>query len=296
MTKKTVGFIGMGYMGLPMAQNILKKGFPLIVYNRTKQKAEPLLEKGAKWASSPRELASAADIVVTMVSDDNVLRSITLGNDGLAYEAKQGFIHVSMSTVSPSIIESLEKDHKQRGAALISAPVSGRPERAQEGTLWIFLSGNEKAKQIATPVLEAMSSKIYDLGNEAKNASIFKLVSNFMILSFIETFSEALSALEKSGIPREKAAEIWGSSFYNAPIFQSYSPNIVHKKYPEGGFMLDLAKKDMSLLRSYIEQNLLPMPFLDLIEEKQTSAQAMGKGKFDCSIIDMVTRKLAGLI
>jgi 3-hydroxyisobutyrate dehydrogenase-like beta-hydroxyacid dehydrogenase len=295
MTKMTIGFIGMGYMGLPMAHNILKKGFPLAVYNRTKQKAESLLEKGAKWVSSPRELAQMADIIVTMVSDDNVLKSITLGNDGLSYEAKKGFIHISMSTVSPSIIEMLEKDHKQRGGTLLSAPVSGRPERAKEGTLWIFLAGDQKAKQIATPVLESMSTKIYDLGTEAKNANVFKLASNFMILSFIESFSEALSILEKSGISREKAAEIWGTSFYDAPMFHSYSPHIVHKKYPEGGFMLDLAKKDMSLLKSYIDQNLLPMPVLDLIEEKQISAQAMGKGKLDCSVIDMVTRKLAGL-
>jgi 3-hydroxyisobutyrate dehydrogenase-like beta-hydroxyacid dehydrogenase len=295
MTKTNIGFIGMGYMGLPMAQNILKKGFPLIVYNRTKQKAESLLENGAKWASSPREVARLTDIVITMISDDDVLKNITLGNEGLACETRDGFIHISMSTVSPSIIEILEKDHNQRGAVLLSAPVSGRPSRAQEGTLWIFLSGNEKAKVIATPVLETMSCKIYDLGKEAKNANVFKLVSNFMILSFIEAFSEALSVLEKSDISREKAAEIWGTSFYNSPIFHSYSLPLVEKKYPEGGFMLDLARKDMLLLRNYLEQNGLPMPFLDLIEEKQVSAQALGKGQQDCTVIDMVTRKLAGL-
>lgn len=290
-----IGFIGMGYMGLPMAQNLLKKGFSLTVYNRTKEKAAPLLTDGAKWASTPRELGVHTDIVITMISDDEVLKSLVFGSDGLANGMKQGSIHISMSTVSPSIIESLEKEHMQRKTTLLSAPVSGRPERAKEGTLWIFLSGETQAKVAATPVLKAMSSKIYDLGKEAKNASIFKLASNFMVLSFIETLSEALSVLEKSGIPREMASEIWGSSFYEAPIFRSYSPPLVQKNYPEGGFMLDLARKDMRLLNEYIEDNLVPMPFLDLITEKQTSAQAMGKGKFDCTIVDLLTRKLAGL-
>jgi 3-hydroxyisobutyrate dehydrogenase-like beta-hydroxyacid dehydrogenase len=244
---------------------------------------------------NPARACGASGFVITMISDDGVLKSLVFGTDGLANGMKEGSIHISMSTVSPSIVDFFEREHKERKTTLLSAPVSGRPERAKEGTLWIFLSGKKEGKAAATPVLKAMSSKIYDLGDEAKKASIFKLASNFMILSFIETLSEALSVLEKSGISLQTANEIWGTSFYDAPIFRSYSPPLVQKTYFEGGFMLDLARKDMRLLKEFIEDNLVPMPLLDLITEKQMEAQAMGKGKFDCTIVDLLTRKHAGL-
>src|SRR4051812_28649618 len=157
-----VGFIGLGHMGLAMAQNIHKKGFPLGVYNRTKEKAAPLLEKGIRWAGSPAELANSCDVVVSMVANDAALTEIAEGPSGILHAAKTPSIHISMSTVSPHLVASLEKKHQEKGIAFLAAPVSGRPERAREGTLWIFLAGNPKAKKTATPVLEAMSCKIFD--------------------------------------------------------------------------------------------------------------------------------------
>ena len=202
-----VGFIGLGNMGLPMAQNILKGGFPLTVYNRTKEKATSLLEQGAKYANSPLELAAECDILVSMVANDDALKDIVEGPSGILRASKKPSIHISMSTVSPDLSDTMEKKHKEMGIAFLSAPVTGRPERAKQGSLWIFLSGNTQAKKTAIPILKTMSIKIFDLGDMPRQASLFKLCNNFMILSFIEAFSEASTMLEKAGISTEKALE-----------------------------------------------------------------------------------------
>ena len=229
---QNVGFIGLGSMGLPMAENILKAGFSLIVYNRTRQKASPLLERGAKWADTPGELAGMSDIVVSMVANDAALNDIVDGPTGIITASKKPSLHISMSTVSPLISDALEKKHKENGIAFVSAPVSGRPDRAKSGELWVFLAGQKLAKETATAVLQAMSSKIFDLGEKPSQAALFKLCNNFMILSLIESFSEAASILEKGGISTEKAAEIWGSSLFDAPAFIATLPCFASKTLP----------------------------------------------------------------
>lgn len=290
-----VGFIGLGHMGLPMAQNILKKGFPLWVYNRTKEKATPLLEKGAKWAASAGDLAAQCDILVSMVANDDALNEIVDGPSGIIRSSKKPSIHISMSTVSPDLSASLEKKHQEKGIAFLAAPVTGRPDRAKEGTLFIFLAGEAKAKKTATAVLQTMSSKIFDLGDRPSQASLFKLCNNFMILGLIETFAEAASVLEKNGISTEKAAEIWGSSLFDAPAFHSYTPMICKRNFAEGGFALNLGLKDMRLLQTCADKSQVPMPLLSDLHEKLLVSMNLGRGKFDWSAIALLTRELAGL-
>jgi 3-hydroxyisobutyrate dehydrogenase-like beta-hydroxyacid dehydrogenase len=283
-----IGFIGLGSMGIPMAQNILKKGFPLSVYNRTKDKATPLLEQGAKWAASPAELD--CDIVISMVANDAALSEIAEG-----ILSQKPSIHISMSTVSPDLVTSLEKKHQEKGIAFLAAPVTGRPERAKEGSLWIFLAGATEAKKTATPVLEAMSAKIFDLGERPSQALLFKLCNNFMILSLIEAFSEAAAMLEKGGITTERAAEIWGSSLFNAPVFHSYTPMICKRNFADGGFALDLGLKDIRLLQDCADTSQVPMPALSNLHEKMLASMNLGRAKCDWSVIALLTRELAGL-
>jgi 3-hydroxyisobutyrate dehydrogenase-like beta-hydroxyacid dehydrogenase len=290
-----VGFIGLGYMGLPMAQNILKAGFPVWTYNRTQTKAAPLLEQGGKWAASAAELAGLCDVVISMVSNDEALNAIVDGASGLLRSSKKPSIHISMSTVSPDLGSALEKRHQEEGMAFLAAPVTGRPERAKEGTLWIFLSGDPKAKNTVTPILEAMSSKIFDLGEYPAQALIFKLCNNFMILSLIETFSEAAAMLEKSGISTERAAEIWGSSTFDAPAFHSYIPMLCKRNFADGGFALNLGLKDMRLLQACADRAQVPMPILDDLHEKLLASMNLGREKFDWSAIALLSRELAGL-
>lgn len=290
-----VGFIGLGNMGFPMAQNILKGGFPLWVYNRTKEKSAPLLEQGAKWSESPAELAAQCDILVSMVANDHALKDIVEGPSGLMHANKKPSIHISMSTVSPDLINSLEKKHQEAGIAFLAAPVTGRPEKAKEGTLWIFLAGDPKAKTTASPILNTMSCKIFDLGERPSQASLFKLCNNFMILSLIEAFSEAAVMLEKGGISPEKAAEVWGNSLFDAPVFHSYTPMICKRNFADGGFALDLGLKDIRLLQVCADQAQVPMPFLADLLEKMIESMNLGREKFDWSTIALLARARAGL-
>jgi 3-hydroxyisobutyrate dehydrogenase-like beta-hydroxyacid dehydrogenase len=293
--KHKVGFIGLGWMGLPMAENVFKAGFPLWVYNRTKDKAAPLLNKGVGWATTPAELVDACDVVISMVANDLALREIALGPSGLLSSSKKHFIHISMSTVSPDLVTEMEKKHQEKGHGFLAAPVSGRPERAKEGTLWIFLAGESRAKKTAHPILEAMSVKIFDLGEQAAQSALFKLCNNFMIISLIEAFSEASSLLEKKGIPTTKAAEIWGSSLFDAPVFHSYTPMICKRNFEEGGFALNLGLKDMRLLQDCADAAQVPMPFLADVHQKMLTCMNLGRGENDWAVIARLTRELAGL-
>jgi 3-hydroxyisobutyrate dehydrogenase-like beta-hydroxyacid dehydrogenase len=288
-----VGFIGLGNMGLPMAQNILKRGFSLVVHNRTQQKAIPILERGGKWAASPQELAASCDILVSMVANDAALTEIV--ESQVMLSSKKPSIHLSMSTVSPALSVSMEKRHKEEGIVYLAAPVTGRPERAQEGTLWIFLAGDSEAKKRASPILEAMSSKVFDLGENPNLASLFKLCNNFMILGFLEVFAEAVTLLEKEGISTEKAVEIWGNSLFNAPIFHTYAPMMCKRNFAEGGFALDLGLKDIRLLQTCADQAQVPMPALAELHDKLLTSMNLGREKFDWSAIALLTRELAGL-
>jgi 3-hydroxyisobutyrate dehydrogenase-like beta-hydroxyacid dehydrogenase len=290
-----VGFMGLGSMGLPMAQNILKGGFPLSVYNRTKEKASSIIEQGAKWASTPAALAAQCDVIISMVSNDAALNEIVEGPSGILSSSKKLSIHISMSTVSPELSDTLEKKHKENGIAYLSAPVTGRPERAQAGTLWIFLAGDSHAKKTATPILEEMSTKIFDLGEKPSQASLFKLCNNFMILGLIETMSEAATMLEKGGISTEKAAEVWGNSLFDAPIFHTYFPILCKRSYKEGGFALNLGLKDMRLLQHCADQAQVPMPLLSELQTKLLASMNLGREKYDWSAIALLTRELAGL-
>ncbi len=290
-----IGFIGLGKMGLPMADNILKAGFSLCVYNRTKDKAAALLGLGAKWMQTPAELATECDIVITMVSNDAALNEIVNGPNGLMSASTLPKIHVTMSTVSPAIADALEKQHKERGSTFLAAPVSGRPERAKAGSLWIFLAGDPGLKEEACAVLKTMSVKIYDLGDQARQAMVYKLCNNFMIIGFLELFSEASTLLEKEGISVDKAVEILGTSLFDSPVFHSYEKMWCTRDFASGGFALDLGLKDMRLLHTVADENQTPMPILDHVHEKLLASMNRGRAQFDWSSIMLLTRELAGL-
>ncbi len=290
-----VGFVGLGSMGGPMAENVLKGGFELLVYNRTKEKAMPLTRAGAHLMGSVKELAASSDILVSMVSNDEALLEIVEGASGLFSSGKKPSIHISMSTISPTLSETLEKRHQEQGIDFLAAPVSGRPERAQAGKLWIFLAGAPQAKEKASPVLQTMGCQIYDLGEKPAAASLFKLCNNFMVLSLIESFAETAAMLEKAGITTEKAAQIWGSSLFDAPIFHSYMPVICKKSFDQGGFALDLGLKDMRLLQTAADRAEVPMPILSELHDKLIESLHLGRAKWDWSAISLLAKERAGL-
>src|SRR5258706_2958822 len=164
--KETVGFIGLGGMALAMATNLLKAGFALLVYNRTAEKARPLLDQGARLARSPAEAAEPGGVVVTMVLDDQALEEVTLGVDGLLDRLGEG-IHLSMSTIAPRTARRLAGLHRERGAGYIASPVFGKPEVAAQAKLWVVTSGDAAAQAGVRPIQEAMSQRGFDFGEDS---------------------------------------------------------------------------------------------------------------------------------
>src|SRR5882724_2620142 len=163
--KETIGFIGLGGMGLAMATNLLKDGFGLRVYNRTAEKARPLLEQGARLARTPAEAVEPGGVVVTMVSDDRAVEEVTLGANGLLARLGDG-VHLSMSTIAPSTARRLAGVHRERGGRYVASPVFGKPEVAAKARLWIVTSGDAAARERVRPLQEAMGQAVYDFGDE----------------------------------------------------------------------------------------------------------------------------------
>src|SRR5262249_4770368 len=174
-----VGFVGLGNMGLPMAQNVLKAGYALHVFNRTAAKAEGLLAQGATWASSPQALAAQTGLVLSSVADDDALHAITLGEHGILAGLSREGIHIDMSTVFPDTSKHLAQLYRERGAHFIAAPVSGRPEHAAAAKLLLYLAGPAAVREKCRPLLATLSQGVIVVGDEPHLANVLKLVTNF---------------------------------------------------------------------------------------------------------------------
>jgi 3-hydroxyisobutyrate dehydrogenase-like beta-hydroxyacid dehydrogenase len=292
--EKSIGFIGLGNMGLPMAQNLLKAGFPLYVYNRNKNKASLLVKEGAKLANTPGDLLKDSRIVISMVSNDEALDNIVNGVNGLATRLQPGTVHLSMSTVSPSIVKKMKEEHLAKGAYFLSAPVTGRPDVAAAGKLWIFLAGEKNAKQRVRPLLEVLSQGIFDLGEEAEHANIFKLINNFMITSSIEALGEAFALGEKHGLSPKLVGEVLTESQFACPIYKVYAPLLAKQTFDPAGFTLELGFKDLKLLKEQADESFVVMPFLNYVFKEMQSCMESGLEKKDWSIFASQERRKHG--
>jgi len=285
MDPLSIGFIGLGKMGLPMARQLLKSGYRLRVYNRDQKKMRDLVADGAIPASRPCDVLEDADIVITMVSNDRALEEIVHGEHGLFSHLVKGVIHLSMSTIAPTTSQKLAKEHQAKGAIYLAAPVSGRPEGAMEGKLWIFLSGENQAKEKVKPVLSAMGQRTFDLGEKPENANVFKLANNFLILSCVEALSEAFAYAEKNGLSSQLVGEIFTESLFSCPVYRTYAPIISKRKFSPAGFSLELGLKDFELLKESAKDLFEHMPFAKILHKHLLTAKAEGWQDMDWSSI-----------
>src|SRR5262245_35566482 len=203
-----VGFIGLGNMGLPMAQNLLKAGYSLHVFNRTKSRADSLLAQGATWGSSPRAVAEKVPIVLSILADDTALQDVALGDRGiLAGLAKDG-VHVDMSTVSPDTSKNLTQRYREHGAHFVASPVFGRPDAAAAAKLWICPAGSADVIERCRPLFNVMGQGVIVVGEEPHLANVLKLVGNFFVISAIETLGEAFTLAQKAGLDVERVLDV----------------------------------------------------------------------------------------
>ncbi|WP_042460628.1 NAD(P)-dependent oxidoreductase [Neobacillus dielmonensis] len=290
-----VGFIGLGNMGKPMVMNLLKAGYKVNVYNRTKSKAKDVVDAGAFLVNCPSDAVSEGGIVITMVANDQALEELVLGSDGFGMKLGKGGIHLSMSTVSPETSRKLASFHQRQGSDYVASPVFGRPDAAAAQKLNILSSGSTESKERVKPLQEAMGQRVFDIGEEPGSANIIKLGGNFMIMAAMEAMAESFNLAEKNGINRERAAEVYASTLFNCTVYQGYGQLIAKKLFEPAGFQLALGLKDCNLVLDEANAANNPMPLANLVHDRLLASVAKGRENQDWAALARISMEEAGL-
>ena len=258
MAKPAVGFIGLGLMGRPMADNLLKAGFPVTVWNRTASRMEPLVAQGARAAASPREAASAADVLITIVSDPPALEEVLWGEQGALGGLRRGSVLVDSSTVSPALERRVAAACAERGVEFLDAPVTGGTWGAEKGELVFMVGGPAETLARVEPVLGAMGKRWFHLGPHGAGQTV-KLAMNLLFALEVDALAEALALATAGGVPGEKLVEVMQSSMGRAPVLDVKAPMLLKHEYPPS-FPLRLMHKDLTLALELAKQLGVPLP------------------------------------
>jgi 3-hydroxyisobutyrate dehydrogenase-like beta-hydroxyacid dehydrogenase len=295
LTAMNIAFIGLGKMGTGMVHNLLRAGHSVAVYNRSREKAEALAAEGnVRVANSPADACRDAAVVMTMVADDGALDGIVFGNDGIASAMKDGCIHLSHSTISTVLARKLTAEHARRNQSYLSAPVFGRPAAAEDGKLLVVVAGSMELVERCRPLFDAIGVQTFVVGSEPWQANVAKLCGNFMIVSAIESLSEAYATLRKSGIAPQRFLEIMNALF-GSQVITNYGRIIAEEQFEPGQFALKLGLKDVRLVLAAADECAAPMPLASLIHDHLLSALAQGQGDMDWSSVARVVARNAGL-
>jgi 3-hydroxyisobutyrate dehydrogenase-like beta-hydroxyacid dehydrogenase len=289
-----VGFIGLGNMGRPMARNLVRAGHELVVYNRTRSRADELAREGPAVAASVAE-ASAPGVVMTMLADDSAVEEVTFGKDGILGALPAGGIHMSCSTISIVLARRLAESHLQRGQDFVASPVFGRPQAAEAAKLLIVAAGPDRAVERCRPLFEATGHQLFVLGSEATAANALKLGGNFLIASMLEALGEAFALMRKSGVNPAQFLEIVNGSLLKSPVYENYGKILVEEKFQPAGFKMHLGLKDVRLILAAGEGAAVPLPLASLIRDHLISGIARGYGELDWSAVAKVVAADAGL-
>jgi 3-hydroxyisobutyrate dehydrogenase-like beta-hydroxyacid dehydrogenase len=289
-----IGFIGLGAMGSPMAENLLKAGHTVTAYNRTRARAEALTAKGAQVAATPAE-ACRGDVVITMLADDAALEAVALGPGGILASLPAGAIHIGLSTISVALSERLAEAHRRAGSVYIAAPVFGRPEAAAAAKLFVVAAGPAAAIARCRLIFEAIGQKTYEVGEKAFAANVIKLSGNFMLAAMVEGLGEALALVRKHGLDPAQFLELITSSIFTAPAYKIYGSIMVREAYQPAGFKVPLALKDLRLMLAAGEAAGVPLPLASLVRDHAIAAIARGYGDWDWSAVAKIAAENAGL-
>lgn len=243
--KLAVGLIGLGLMGKPMGRNLLKAGFPLTVWNRTKERADDVVREGAKWAATPREVAAQSDVLITIVSDPAAVAQVLWGGAGAFEGLRRGSIYIDSSTVSPELAGKAARVCSERGVEYLDAPVTGGTWGAEKGELVFMIGGTKETLERAKPVLEAIGKRFFLLGPNGAGQTV-KLAMNLLLALEVEAFAESLAIVTKAGVAGERLIEVMQSSMARAGVLDVKAPQMLKNEYPPS-FPLRLMHKDMRL-------------------------------------------------
>lgn len=287
----TVGFIGLGTMGGRVAGRLLDHGHELYGTDRTKDKAQALIDRGLQWRSSPREVAAAADVVFSMITDDAALEAITAGPDGILAGMAEGKVYVDMSTVSPRASRELAERVEATGARMLDAPVSGSVPQVESGTLAIFVGGSDEAFATAAPLLEELGQTVTHIGANGQGLLV-KLAVNISLAVQTLAFSEGLTLAERAGIDPQLAADTMSTSSIGSPMLKARVPLLLDLP-EEAWFDVEMMHKDIRLAQEAAAELAVPLPTATAAEEMLTKATELGYGHRDLAALHEVLTKVA---
>jgi 3-hydroxyisobutyrate dehydrogenase-like beta-hydroxyacid dehydrogenase len=289
---ETLGFIGLGNMGEPIARQLLAAGYQLRVYNRTSRKMAGLVTEGAAAAQHAADTALARGIVLTMLADDRALEEACFAPASFVEKLGPGGLHISLSTIAPSTARHLSTHHAKYGVEYLASPVFGRPEAAAAKKLWVCISGPAEAQRRAQPILEAIGQGIFRFGEETGAANVVKLCGNFLIASTIEALGEMMALAAKNGVRLKALADVVGQF---SPMHAAYAKLIAEQKFEPAGFRLALGLKDITLVLRAAADSTTPLPLASLLHDRWLSAVAKGRGHLDWSAVALGAAEDAGL-
>jgi 3-hydroxyisobutyrate dehydrogenase-like beta-hydroxyacid dehydrogenase len=288
-----VGFIGLGTMGLPMANNLLKNGYELIIYNRTEEKMSFLREQGATVAHSPRDVAQKSEVVFTMLTADAAVEEVILGENGVLEGAEPGLIVVDSSTISPATSKKVAEELARLDVEMLDAPVTGSEPQAIEGILTFMVGGKKEIFERCQPLFSVMGQNAFYMGEHGKG-SYTKLANNTMAAINLLSFSEGLTMATKAGIDPETFVKVVSGGGARSGMVESKSAKIINRDF-KPHFMTQLIHKDLGLASNVAKELEIPTPVLGLVKEIFQMAKARGYGSEDMSAIIKCYEEWAGM-
>lgn len=288
-----IGFVGLGRMGAHVAENLLKAGHQVTVWNRSPAPVSALVEKGAIAAKTPEE-ALQGGAVFSMLSNDAVMREVGFAGQ-LLEKAAKGLIHVNMATISAALARELQAAHAKAGLTYISAPVFGRPEMAAAAQLVIVAGGADDALRTMQPVFDAISARTVSVGEEAEKANLFKIAGNFMIASEMQATGEAFALLRKGGVDPALFHDVLAGRLFTGAVFKNYGLMVLNRQYEPAGFALTLGLKDVNLAREAAGELGMSLPTAELLKTNYDQGVRWGWQDRDWSAVGEVPAKKAGV-
>jgi 3-hydroxyisobutyrate dehydrogenase len=287
-----IGFIGLGLMGGPMAANVARAGYPLTVFNRSPEKADPVIQLGAELAGSPKEVAENSEVVVTMLSDASAVRAVLEGDEGLVAGADEGMILIDMSTVSPNESRETAEILKAHGIRMLDAPVYGSTGPATDGTLGIMVGGDRELFESQKSLLGAMGKNIFYMGDQGSGAAV-KLCFNLMVAGQMISLAEAMVLAAKAGLDLKQVGEVVTSSGINSNLIERKVDNIVMNNYAPA-FPLKHMHKDLGLMVNASIDLDASLPSTGLTHQLYTAARASGFAEEDFAAVFKVLAQMSG--
>jgi 3-hydroxyisobutyrate dehydrogenase len=288
-----VGFIGLGIMGAPMARNLLKAGFTVVVYNRTAAKAEALAKEGAGRASSPKEVAQECPVVITIVSDTPDVEEVILGKNGVIEGVSAGSVVIDMSTISPQATQRIAARLQEKGARMLDAPVSGGDRGAVAGTLAIMVGGAPEIFKRCLPIFQALGQNIVHVGPSGSGQTV-KLMNQILVVGILNAVVEALVFGQKAGIDLRKAIQAVKGGAAGSWQLEHLAPRILERDF-RPGFMVDLVQKDLNLIMEAAHAMKMPLPTTSFIHQMYYTLQDAGEGESGTQALVKFLERLAGV-